>query len=99
MIWSATPLKRSTQRFHSSTCGSADGVRRPVTSADVGAPRARVSRDRLICSERRPEQPHQRLQPRHRVRAAASDPGYSPHPMARSLRMGRSELILLPMPP
>jgi len=45
--------------------------------------------------------PDSRISPstRARVEAAAADLGYTPHAVARSLRTGRSNLILLPQPP
>jgi DNA-binding LacI/PurR family transcriptional regulator len=71
---------------------------RPVTSLDV-ARRARVSR--ATVSYVLNGKLDSRISPdtRARVEAAAADLGYTPHAMARSLRTGRSNLILLPQPP
>jgi DNA-binding LacI/PurR family transcriptional regulator len=69
-----------------------------VTSSDV-ARRARVSR--ATVSYVLNGKVDSRISPstRARVQAAAADLGYTPHAMARTLRTGRSNLILLPQPP
>jgi len=70
---------------------------RPPTSGDV-ARRAGVSR--ATVSYVLNEVPDSRISPKTvaRVREAARELGYVPHAMARSLRAGRSNLVLLPRP-
>jgi DNA-binding LacI/PurR family transcriptional regulator len=71
---------------------------RPVTSSDV-ARRARVSRATVSYVLNGKLDSRISASTRERVKAAAADLGYTPHAMARSLRTGRSNLILLPEPP
>jgi DNA-binding LacI/PurR family transcriptional regulator len=75
-----------------------DGLARPATSADV-ARRARVSRATVSYVLNGVPSSRISASTRARVHAAALDLGYTPHALARSLRTGRSNLILLPMPP
>jgi len=71
---------------------------RPVTSSDV-ARRARVSRATVSYVLNGKVDSRISATTRARVQAAAADLGYTPHAIARSLRTGRSNLILLPQPP
>jgi DNA-binding LacI/PurR family transcriptional regulator len=69
-----------------------------VTSSDV-ARRARVSRATVSYVLNGKLDSRISAGTRARVQAAAADLGYTPHAMARTLRTGRSNLILLPQPP
>jgi DNA-binding LacI/PurR family transcriptional regulator len=69
-----------------------------VTSSDV-ARRARVSRATVSYVLNGKVDSRISAGTRARVQAAAADLGYTPHAMARTLRTGRSNLILLPQPP
>jgi DNA-binding LacI/PurR family transcriptional regulator len=69
-----------------------------VTSSDV-ARRARVSRATVSYVLNGKVDGRISAGTRARVQAAAADLGYTPHAMARTLRTGRSNLILLPQPP
>jgi DNA-binding LacI/PurR family transcriptional regulator len=69
-----------------------------VTSSDV-ARRARVSRATVSYVLNGKMDSRISAGTRARVQAAAADLDYTPHAMARTLRTGRSNLILLPQPP
>jgi DNA-binding LacI/PurR family transcriptional regulator len=86
---------RDEQRADTQAADHAMAARRPPTSADV-ARRAGVSR--ATVSYVLNDLPHSRVseETRARVRAAAAELGYTPHAMARSLRAGHSDIVLLP---
>ena len=69
-----------------------------MTSSDV-ARRARVSRATVSYVLNGKVDSRISASTRARVQAAAADLGYTPHAMARTLRTGRSNLILMPQPP
>jgi DNA-binding LacI/PurR family transcriptional regulator len=69
-----------------------------VTSSDV-ARRACVSRATVSYVLNGKVDSRISASTRARVQAAAADLGYTPHAIARTLRTGRSNLILLPQPP
>jgi DNA-binding LacI/PurR family transcriptional regulator len=73
-------------------------AQRPVTSADV-ARQAQVSRATVSYVLNGVRDSRVSPETRARVKRAAAELGYTPHAMARSLRTGRSNLILLSLPP